>query len=176
MDDVPPADHGFALFGPDAGVPRGGFCASAFLVLRRDDEVMAGSMAPSERWQAEWQPNLALYDGGRYDALFEGWRLPATYLREGEDPEAAARRVWSDQLGLDGQPELPEPRVLSEAAESRSTPGAKHWDLVFAYAIQGPDLPPDPPEHWTDLAYATPEQFEEEGFVMLHGELVDRLP
>lgn len=175
MPDVPPASHGFALFGPDAGVPEGGFCASAFLVLRRGDRLLAGSMAPSDRWAQEWQPNMALYGGARREALFEGWRLPATYLREGEHPEAAAYRVWTDQLGLEADPDLPQPRVVSEAAASRSTPEARHWDLVFAYELEGPPLPEDPPGHWAELAYATPAQLEAEGFVMLHGELLPLL-
>lgn len=174
MEDVPPARHGFALFGPEAGVPEGGFCASVFLVLRRGDRLLAGRMAPSDRWVEEWQPNLALYEGPRREALFEGWRLPATYLREGEDPEVAAARVWTDQLGLDGTPDLPPPEVVSEAAASRSTPEARHWDLVFAYEFEGPLPSEDVPGHWAELAYADPEELDED-FVMLHGELLPLL-
>jgi ADP-ribose pyrophosphatase YjhB (NUDIX family) len=175
MHELAPADHGFALFGPDFGVPVGGFCSSVFVLPRRDGAVLAGRMARSDRWEEEWQPNMAYYDGDRYDALFEGWRFPATYLREGEHPEAAARRVWSDQLGLGTDPELGSPRIVSSAAESRRAPGAAHWDLIFLYEAQGPDELGPPPDHWAEWTYLDPDAAEPDDLVMLHGGLIEDL-
>lgn len=175
MDDVPPADHGFALFGPDFGVPAGGFCSSVFPLLRRGGEVLAGRMEPSERWEEEWQPNMRHYQGGRYEALFEGWRLPGTYLREGEHPAAAARRVWTDQLDLGDPPNPGPPRIRSEAAESRRAPAARHWDLVFLYDLDGPPAPEAPPDHWAELRYLDPEAADPDDFVMLHGGLLEHI-
>lgn len=175
MDDVPPADHGFALFGPDFGVPVGGFCCSVFPVLRRGGDVLVGRMAPSHRWEEEWQPNMRHYEGDRYDALFQGWRLPGTYLREGEHPDEAARRVWADQLGLADPLDLDPPRVLSSAAESRRAPDARHWDLVFFHDVDGPALDGEPPDHWDELRYLDPDVADPEDFVMLHGGLLDQL-
>lgn len=175
MDDVPPADHGFALFGPDFGVPVGGFCCSVFPLLRREGDLLAGRMAPSDRWEEEWQPNMRYYEGDRYEALFDGWRLPGTYLREGEHPEAAARRVWTDQLGLGEPPDLDRPQVLSTAAGSRRAPGARHWDLVFLHDVDGPPAPGEPPSHWDELRYVDPAGADSGDFVMLHGSLLEHL-
>lgn len=176
MVDVPPADHGFGLFGPDFGVPLGGFCLSVFVLVERDGGLLVGRMAPDDRWEQAWQPNMVHYEGDRYDALFDGLRLPSTYLREGEHPADAAARVWTDQLGLPGTPDLGSPGILSEAAPSRRAPEANHWDVAFLYAVDGPDSLPDPPAHWASLDYAEVDALDAEAFVMLHGEILAHLP
>lgn len=174
--DVPPADHGFGLFGTEFGYPPGGFCLSVFLVVRREGRVLVGQMAEDEReiWLEQWQPNLRYYEGEKWTRAFQGLRLPATYLREGEHPETAAERIWVGQLGFDTLPELQGPTIVSEAGPSNRAPGYEHWDVLFLYEVDGPELPEDRPRHWDRLAYADLAEVEDE-LVMLHGELVDRL-
>lgn len=174
MTDVPPADHGFALFGPDFGVPPGGFCVSVFLIVYRDGDLLVGRMDDADRatWIETWQPNLRHYEGGKLDAAFAGRRLPATYLREGEHPDEAASRVWSDQLGYDASPVLEGPQITSEAGPSKRAPAYNHWDLLFLYETEV-DAPPDPvPGHWADLAFVDPGRLQEDDLVMLHGGLL----
>lgn len=174
MPRVPPAEHGFGLFGPDFGVPLGGFCLSTFLLLEQDDALLVGRMdkAQAETWTRAWAPNLEYYDGERRKRLFDGYRFPATYVREGEHPTQAAARVWRDQLDFGEPPSLGEPEIVSETGPSRRAPGAKHWDVLFVYTLEGPDLPSSPPSHWAELAYETPDALRSEGMAMLHDELL----
>lgn len=176
MPDVPHTDHGFGLFGPDFGVPAGGFCTSAFPVIERDGQVLVGRMDEdhAQTWIEAWAPNVRFYDGKRYERLFDGLRFPSTYLQTGEHPDAAVGRVWRDQLGFEGEPDLGLPTIVSDAKESRRAPGAQHWDLLFLYEVDGPELG-EVPEHWAELAYRDPEGLIGEGLVMLHGELLDVL-
>lgn len=177
MPDVPPAEHGFGLFGPDFGVPLGGFCLSTFLVVERDGQLLTGQMDPThdDTWIDSWAPNIAFYDGARRDGLFDGYRFPATYIQEGEHPREAATRVWRDQLGFGKPPALEEPTIVSATGASRRAPDARHWDLLFIYEADGPELPAEAPEHWGELAYQAPEQLLAEDLVMLHGELLEML-
>lgn len=174
MTDVPPADHGFALFGTDFGTPPGGFCVSAFLVVRREGDVLVGRMdeARSETWIRSWQPNLHHYEGEKWSRAFAGLRLPATYLREGEHPAEAVRRVWSDQLGYEGTLSLEEPRVISEAGPSNRAPGYNHWDLLFLYEVEVDGPPGTVPDHWAALGFRDPRELTAKDLVMLHGELL----
>lgn len=174
--DVEPASHGFGLYGEDFGYPGGGLCLSTFLAVRRDDELLVGTMdeAHADRWTEAWAPNLAYYEGGRRAALFEGWRFPATYLQVGEHPRQAARRVFGDQLGFDGEPQLGEPRIVSAAKASRRSPEHEHWDLLFVFDVPGPAVA-NVPEHWSRLTYEPVEELAADEGVMMHGELVDLL-
>ncbi len=174
--DVGPSTHGFGLFGSEFGYPAGGFCLSTFLVVRRRGRLLAGEMERGalDTWRASWAPNLSYYDDAMLEAAFSGFRFPATYVREGEHPDAAARRVWEEQLGFAGELEPPVPEIVSEAGPSRRSPGHHHWDVVFIYEIEGPVVPDPPPEHWAKLDYVEPGELDETDFVMLHGELLSR--
>lgn len=172
---VPRAVHGFGLFGPDFGVPEGGFCTSAFLIVEREGRVLAGRMdeAHADTWIEEWAPNVAFYEGDRYERLFEGWRFPATYLQTGEHPQAAVERVARDQLGLEAL-DIGPPTIVSSAKASRRSPHARHWDLLFVHRARGPERV-EAPEHWAQLSYRSVEHLAEEEATMLHGDLVELL-
>lgn len=172
--DVEPADHGFGLYGHAFGYPGGGLCLSVFLVLEQGGEVLVGSMDPehASRWTKHWAPNIAYYEDERRERLFDGWRLPATYLRVGEDPGQAAGRVWTDQLALEGPPDLSPVRVVSSAQPSRRSPDHDHWDVLFLYTVDGPQLNQRPP-HWHQLGYESIDDLDPDQGVMLHGEILD---
>lgn len=174
--DVQPARHGFGLYGEDFGYPGGGLCLSVFLAVERDGELLVGQMAEDEEatWIDRWAPNVAFYEGKRRQALFDGWRLPATYLRVGEAPEAAARRVWGDQLGFDTDVEPGDVTVFSGAQPSNRSPEHEHWDIVFAYRVQGPPAVSSL-AHWAELGYRSPTELDPEASVMMHGQMLDEL-
>jgi ADP-ribose pyrophosphatase YjhB (NUDIX family) len=174
--DVESAEHGFGLFGEDFGYPGGGLCLSVFLAVRHEGQLLVGRMSADhdQRWTERWAPNLAYYDEPRRSALFEGWRFPATYLQVGEAPEAAAGRVWRDQLGFAAEPDLGDVRVSSSSQPSRRSPEHEHWDVVFAYDVDAPGLE-GRPEHWAELAYRDPASLDADDAVLMHGELVDWL-
>lgn len=176
MPEVPPAEHGFGLFGPEFGVPTGGLCLSAFVVAERDGRLLAGRMAPTheDTWIERWAPNVAFYEGDRNKRLFQGERFPGTYLRVGEHPDEAVRRVWEDQLGFDPSTDLGTPTIVSEAGPSNRRPEAEHWDVLFLYEVDGPALD-EVPDHWAELAYQDAQSLFEADLVMLHGELLELL-
>lgn len=173
MPKTPRAEHGFGLFGPAFGVPEGGFCVSAFLLVENEGKILAGRMDEdhADHWTQEWAPNLAYYEGPRREALFAGWRLPATYLRTGEAFQAAAKRVATDQLALPDPPPVEASRIVSTATESRRFPGTDHWDIFTVHRTQGPASPPVP-DHWAELAYRDPSTLQEDGLVMRHGHVL----
>lgn len=177
MPDVPFAEHGFGLFGPDFGVPKGGFCLSTFLVLEHEGGILAGRMARESKpvWTRRWAPNIAYYEGDRHEELFQGWRLPASYVRTGEHPRQAVQRVLVEQLELDGSIELNDHRIVSGASPSRRAPDAQHWDVLFLYRAQGPPISESPPEHWRTLSYRDRGALADEELVMRHEELLDML-
>lgn len=169
-----PANHGFGLYGRDFGYPGGGLCLSAFLAVENDGRVLAGRMDPEHEatWIDRWAPNVAFYEGERRAGLFEGLRLPATYLEVGEAPTEAARRVFADQLGLPGEPDLGPVEVSSTSKPSRRTPEHEHWDVLFVHRVEGPETI-QAPDHWARLEYVDPEAVDPDDFVMLHGDLAD---
>jgi len=174
--DIDPADHGFGLFGADFGYPGGGLCLSVFLAVERDGELLTGRMDEerAQRWTEAWAPNLAYYEDERRARLFDGWRFPATYLRVGEEPQTAAERVWHDQLGFEVEPRLGSMEVSSSSQPSRRTPDHEHWDVVFAYAAEGPPIQ-RVPSHWDAFGYRPPSELAPETSVMLHGQMLDEL-
>ena len=68
--------------------PEGGMCVNAFLFVRRDGKILLGKYADHPKWE-----ELAGLDANRRRANAGGWILPASHLKFGEEPRAAARRV-----------------------------------------------------------------------------------
>ncbi|HWG92244.1 MAG TPA: hypothetical protein VNZ52_15445 [Candidatus Thermoplasmatota archaeon] len=171
-----PATHGFGLYGPDFGYPGGGFCVSVFLAVQTGSQVLVGQMREDPAWAREWAPNLPYYEGELRRKVFSGLRLPATYLRVGEAPEHAARRVWRDQLGFTDEPHLGTPRIVSEAGPSRRYPGEQHWDLLFLYPVAPPAGPLHAvPAHWERLEFRDRAALAPGDLVLTHGELLPLL-
>ncbi|MDA4114803.1 MAG: hypothetical protein OK474_12235 [Thaumarchaeota archaeon] len=82
----------FGFFGPSArhDVPEGGFCISAFAIIRKRGRLLAVKPRAHVRWGEEWAPNWRVYDAPELQAEFERWRLPSTYVKEGRAP----KRPW----------------------------------------------------------------------------------
>ena len=66
----------------------------------------------------------------RYDGE-AGWFLPDDFLRHGEHPDRAARRILKEQLGVSARPAL----SFIESLDGEP------WHLVFHYAIRFPGRP-----------------------------------
>ena len=124
-------------------MPEAGFCASSFVLVRNGTQVLAGVPREHRKWRAEWQPNLSVYRKEDQEAEFQAWRLPASYLYEGEHPEETARRVMRDQLGIVAR-RLGDPAIYSFYDPSRWYPGHRHYDLCFVYEVQRSGAPRKP--------------------------------
>jgi ADP-ribose pyrophosphatase YjhB (NUDIX family) len=114
--------------------PGGGMCISVFAVVKKGDSYLIGKPARTERWFSEWIPAWNSYAQEDLEDVFEQWRLPSGYLREGEHPDDCLRRVMREQVDV-RRFEVSSTRIFSYATPSDWYPGNAHWDLVFAYDV-----------------------------------------
>lgn len=122
-------------------VPEGGFCVSAFLVVRDErGRVLAGRYAPDH-------PELELrtgMDAARRHKYARGFTLPARHLRLGESPEETARSIARDLAPVDIDA-LRLVRAWAESYDLDTYPGRTHHDLMFGFAAQARGEPRVPP-------------------------------
>ncbi|MFQ6011565.1 MAG: NUDIX domain-containing protein [Nitrososphaerales archaeon] len=117
----------FARYGPTDGFPPGGACISSFVIVRKRDSYLMGKIIDPGLWFDNFNLNKSKPAGWA-----DKWRLPATYLKLGEHPEDAAKRVMEEQLGLKNY-ELFLAQVQSHTGESAAYKGEIHWDLCYVY-------------------------------------------
>ncbi len=146
----------FVRYGPAPryGMPDAGFCASSFVLVRRGNRVLAGIPKDQRRWTDLWQPNIKSYTSTAQEAEFSSWRLPASFLIEGEHPADTARRVVRDQLRMPLK-RLEGPDIFSFYDPSSWYPGRRHFDLCFVYQVRGV-APRSVPEWWQRLEFVEP--------------------
>ncbi len=146
----------FVRYGPPPryGMPEAGFCASSFVLVRKDAKVLAGIALDHRKWREQWQPNINAYRPQDQEAEFRSWRLPAAYLFEGEHPADAARRVMRDQLRIAVR-KLDRPAIYSFYDTSSWYSGQKHYDLCFVYEVDG-SAPRSLPAWWQHLEFVPP--------------------
>lgn len=109
--------------GPPAGfwnIPPGGMCVCAFLFARRGPEILLGKYRDDPRWES-----FAGLDKTRRRVHGAGWTIPASHLKYGEDPRAAARRIAEEILEIPGMA-FSEPRVEVDVYEPKRFPGNLH--------------------------------------------------
>jgi ADP-ribose pyrophosphatase YjhB (NUDIX family) len=153
--------------GPRAGfqrLPEGGLCLSTFLFVRRGELLLLGKYAPDP---AAWE-RLTGLDPGRVERHRHGWTLPASHLKYGEDPRAAARRVAEDVLLLKGL-RLAEPRVETEyAVWERPSGGGAHFDVWFFVDAEGAPEHVATPPWYAALAWKDPRALRAEEWGRQH--------
>ncbi len=146
----------FVRYGPSPryGMPEAGFCASSFVIVRRGAKILAGIPKAHARWTKEWAPNWLVYAKEAVENEMESWRLPASYLYEGENPDVAATRVARDQLRLPSA-KLEHPACFAFYDNSSWYAGHKHYDLCFVYEART-SIPKPIPPWWTRLEWLEP--------------------
>lgn len=141
-------------------------CLSAFLVSI-EEGLLVGRMRDPEAWATldAVQAKGSAFQGER-------WVLPASHLVVAESPDAAARRIATEQLGgrLRG---LTPWRVLSFAGPLASRDEATHWDLCFVYQAEV-ELAETPP-WFAELRRVPLETLRPEAFARGHGEVLEAL-
>ncbi len=173
-DAAPPR---FCRFRPDADagspiysrVPDDGMCLSAFVLLHPPGgrgRVLVGRVEPSPRWARAG--NLTLE---RARVASAGWMLPSSHLELFEGPDAAGRRIVTEQLGLPDLP-LPPPRVVSEAYRREGSARDPHWDLSFLFEAEWPGARPLSHPLWKELALVEVARTPADRFVRGHGDIL----
>ena len=114
-------------------------CMSVFAVVKRPGKkgVLLGLPKQDEKWVTEWISAWKTYSEKELAEAYSQWRLPSSYLREGEHPEEAIRRIMEDQIGI-GNYALTKkgPKIFSYKSASDWYPGNSHWDLAFVYDVK----------------------------------------
>jgi len=101
----------------------------------------------------EWLFSWRVYPKDELKEALKGRMLPSTYLWEGEDPEAALRRIMIDQLQM-RKYTASGPRILSYFSPSDWYPGNRHWDIPIVYSVRTSQPVPSLP-WWRELRYMT---------------------
>ncbi len=149
--------------------PEGGMCVNAFLFVRKGSKILLGKYADHPRWD-----ELAGLDASRRQRNAGGWTVPASHLKFGEEPRAAARRVGEEILQI---PKLTyaEPRVESDTYPVAFAAGKLHYDLWFLVDATPPrDWEPKPPPWYTELRWQDPEALPASAYARAHEDVVAR--
>ena len=165
----------FVRYGPAPryGMPDAGFCGSSFVLVRQGTKVLAGIPRDQRKWRTQWQPNINAYTPAAQEAEFRSWRLPASFLLEGEHPADTARRVMRDQIQV-GARKLGAPEVHSFYDPSSWYPGHRHYDLCFVYEVRGA-APRSVPPWWQRLESGEPRFLRSQDLGSAMSDLVQRL-
>ncbi len=170
----------WARFGPTdrawfIHLPVGGFCVSAFLLVRnRRGDVLLGR--PKEH--SDW-PEKGCLPIWRVKQVRDemGWILPASHFLMEESPQHAARRIMHDWAGISsGKPRLL--GVESEVMGPRVTVGSgrtrrrvHHWAMCFVYGLTT-DRSPKPPRGWDELRFIPVRELKSVRIGRSHGDLL----
>lgn len=157
----------YARYGPTDrydGPPSAGLCISVFAVARRrgGDGVLVGVPKKTARWRRDWLYSKEAPGPG----IYAEWRLPSCYLKEGEHPEDALRRIMNEQLGIREFRVSSPARILSYYSPSDWYPGRRHWDLVVVYEAMVETQPAESvtARWWSALDFAKGDELRSRKF------------
>lgn len=158
--------------GPPTGfrrVPPGGMCLSAFLFVRRSDRILLGKYRDHPAWET-----LAGLDPERVRVHSQGWTIPASQLKFGEDPRAAARRIAEEILRIPTM-RFSEPRVETDFYEPKRFPGRMHYDVWFLVdAIPHDGVKLEIPPWYAELEWHDPRAVPASEYARGHEDVVAR--
>ena len=150
-------------------VPPGGMCLSAFLFVRRGDQVLLGKYAEDARWEA-----LAGLDPERVRVHGRGWTIPARQLKYGEDPRAAAKHIGEEILRIPSMA-YGEPRVETDLYEPKRFPSALHYDVWFLVDATPPeDHALAVPPWYAELAWHDSQSLAPNAYARAHEDVIAR--
>ncbi|HYT17475.1 MAG TPA: hypothetical protein VEO18_04410 [Thermoplasmata archaeon] len=157
---------------PPAGfseLPRGGMCLSTFLFVTRKDRILLGKYADDPKWE-----ELAGLDADRRRTNANGWTIPASHLKFGEDPRDAARRIGEHIVRMSGA-RYSEPRTEVDLYPSKMVPGEMHYDIWFLVDAAPPNTyEPQPPAWYTELRWHDPRTAPASEYARGHEDVVAR--
>ena len=161
----------FARFSKDDGplqtleIPEGGLCLSVFIVLtKRDhpDSVLMGRLNADAPWD-----HIGALDSARAEQHSKGWMLPSSHLMFRESPQDGAKRVLTEQLGLNDQ-------VLNRAEVFSEVYGpSNHWDIEFVLTGEREEIRSHPV--WKELAFVELNRVRKEELARSHEDILAHL-
>jgi ADP-ribose pyrophosphatase YjhB (NUDIX family) len=175
-----PLQSRWARFGPPdrawfSHIPKGGFCVSAFLIVRnRRGDVLLGQPKLHKDWPEKGCLPLWRVRGVQKE---NGWILPASHFLMDESPRHAAARIMRDWAGISGG----RPRLLGVESEimptdlmagsGRQRRRLNHWALCFIYELRTL-RPPRPPLGWAQFRFVPIRELRSIHIGRNHGDLL----
>ncbi len=157
---------------PPAGfsdLPRGGMCVCAFLFVTRNGRILLGKYADDSTWE-----ELAGLEPERRRTNANGWTIPASHLKFGEDPRDAARRIGERVLRMQGA-RYSEPRTEVDLYPSKMFPGEMHYDIWFLVdASPTTAYEAEAPPWYTELGWQDPRTTPASEYARGHEDVVAR--
>lgn len=149
--------------------PPGGMCVNAFLFVRRDSRVLLGKYADHPKWD-----ELAGLDSGRRQRFGGGYTIPASHLKFGEEPRAAARRVGEEILQAPGL-RYSEPRLETDTYPAAFANGQMHYDIWFLFDAEAPaNWTAKAPPWYSELSWQDPKTLPASAYARSHEDVVAR--
>jgi len=156
-------------------VPKGGFCVSAFLIVRnRRGDVLLGQPRIHPDWPEKgclptWRVRAVQKEGG--------WILPASHFLMDESPRHAADRIMRIWAGIPrGNPKLlgVESEVMPtnlRIGSGRTRRRVNHWALCFVYGLTT-SVTPKPRPAWKRLEFIPVRALRSTTIGRAHGDLL----
>ncbi len=163
--------HQFAYYGPSPkhDTPAGGFCISVFAVIRRGNKVLLVKPTNRRKWLTEWSPNIRLMNQERLKKFTKSWLFPGGYVREGEAPEEALKRILKEQLGIKSFSAGPG-KLYNFYDPSNIFPGNMHWDYCFVFKVKTNEEIRKRP-WFSSIEFVDPRDFGRDDFTSAQGDL-----
>jgi len=175
-----PLQSRWARFGPPdrawfSHIPAGGFCVSAFLLVRnRRGDVLLGQPKKHPDWPEKGCLPIWRVRGVQKE---KGWILPASHFLMDESPEHAANRIMHAWAGISvGTPRLlgVESEVMptgKKVGHGRARHRLTHWALCFIYELKT-NRSPKPPRAWAELRFVPVSELGAIHIGRNHGDLL----
>ncbi|HKW04173.1 MAG TPA: NUDIX domain-containing protein [Nitrososphaerales archaeon] len=151
-------------------VPGGGMCLSVFLILWRNtkNNILLGKVNKDYDWI-----RIGALDNEGAQRVGSRWMLPSSHLLIYESPDDGAKRVLSEQLGIeDTGIELNNPRVFSEVYDSPKFEIKNHWDVEFVFTGEMKENLPTKHEPWSVLEFVDLSSLKDSNFARNHQDIL----
>jgi ADP-ribose pyrophosphatase YjhB (NUDIX family) len=144
-------------------------CINAFVFVRQGPKILLGKYEDHAKWD-----ELAGLDAPRRRRNASGWTIPASHLKFGEEPRAAARRVGEEIL-LARDLVYSEPRVETDTYPAAFANGKLHYDIWFLFdAIPPAGWQPRAPPWYAELSWQDPRALPPSAYARSHEDVVAR--
>jgi ADP-ribose pyrophosphatase YjhB (NUDIX family) len=144
-------------------------CVNAFVFVRQGPKILLGKYADHPKWD-----ELAGLDSTRRQRNSSGWTIPASHLKFGEEPRAAARRV-GEQILQAPNLKYSEPRVETDTYPAAFAGGYLHYDIWFLFDTTPPaGWRPKTPPWYAELAWKEPRSLPASAYARSHEDVVAR--
>ncbi|HLY77233.1 MAG TPA: hypothetical protein VKT21_05060, partial [Thermoplasmata archaeon] len=131
------------------------------------EQVLLGRINPDGPWG-----RIGGMDASRAKQWSSGWMPPSSQLLYYETPDASARRIAREQVGIELKT-LPSALLMSDSDQRpTAAKGNLHWDIGFVYVLDGTPTPPPRHPAWAELRFQAVSTIPRRDFVRAHQDVL----